>query len=417
MTSATGPAGRAGTSPVSLVWGVAVWSAIVGAAVLLALRPEAPAPRADVLACLAVAVLGVLAHHRQTASEHRAALRLPPAPITARPPRAVRLLDRRALADSRFATAAVVASAAVPLLAVGEWALSRADASHTADPVSALTRGAGLAALILLWSWGVRRVTAAESEYVADAVEDAVASGTARFVPVQVTGWSAGVHRPHPEGALPVAGTAARKGRPYGERAARARTARRQFALRLSVPGAGERLLHLDHRVHAEALASAFHGRPGRLHWVPSGRPGDASASVPAVLALGDGRCALGWTPDAPGPGAPDGPEIGTVHRSEEVQELRPAGTATLRRRPAFLAGTVLHTAALLLCGSVLLGFWEGTAEGALAALLIAPALSASALLLRSALHTRELLRLGRDRPGAGPAVPAPPPPAPPAGR
>ncbi|MBU7597894.1 hypothetical protein JGS22_009760 [Streptomyces sp. P38-E01] len=89
---------------------------------------------------------------------------------------------------------------------------------------------------------------------------------------------------------------------------------------------------------------------------------------------------------------------------------MRTPGPATLRRRPAFALGAVLRTAAPLLFGSVPLGLWEGTAEGALAALLTAPALSSAALRLHSALHTRELLRLCRDRFAPGTTAPGPPP-------
>lgn len=400
---------RAGWLPVLLVW-----AGIAGAGALLALDLTAPAPRLDVLAALALAALGAVAHFRADRSRCAQAVRRTRLAAPAAPPRALRIATRWPVANGRLLLALTTTALAVPLVLGYEWALALADGEQAAEPATALLGGAVVAGYLLVWSTGRRRVVAAESAYVTQQVESAVAGGVARVLPVTVGGWGAGVHRRHPEGAMPVARIAARKGRDLGERLQHTRVPHRSWALRLTVPGQGERTLFLAHRVPAEGLAAALHQRQGWLYRVPSGLPGDPSWTAPALLALGDGRYVQGWTQDAPDRLVPDGPELRACHTAPVTAELHPPEPALLRHRPPFRPGAVLHSLAFLLVASALVGgFWDDHGPGRTLPLTAGALLSVAALLSAALARAVTLHRATRTSAATAPH-PTPPPPVPP---
>lgn len=389
---------------------VLIWTGILGATAMLALRLSAPAPRWDVLACVAVTLVGFAWRARGDRASLAVATAVPYAPAPY-PVRYVGLTGRWPIIwRSLLATLTFAATCITVALAV-EWAFASADDSRPPDLAKGLLSGVYVVTTFAFWPLVHRGVSEEAGATTATRVLTAVREGAGRQLAVQIVGWGATVHRPH---LIDVHDSyaAARSGKRPSKRLVGARIPQLVSSLRLAAAG-GERSLFLDGPVDSELLGIALQGRLGLLHWAPSGRFEAAMQgnSAPAILELGDGRYLRGWTEDSSSPRFPQGTSSGVAPASPaSARVLRPIEPSILLQRRTYRPLTVLGAVALLCVSVSLLGFadaWEGGAGPLILALLLV-----TAGLVGDAVSGR--VRRKRLMPAAVASV-APPKPAPPA--
>lgn len=387
---------------------VLIWVGILGAIALLALRLSAPAPRWDLLACVAVTLAGFVWRARGDRASLAAAATLPYAPV----PYPVRhlhltgswpILWRSLLAALTFSAACIAVGLAI------EWAFASVDDTRDPDFAAGLFGSLYVVGTVVIWPLAHRGVSEQTGVTTARRVVSAVGEGTARQLAVQIVGWGAAVHRPH-HVDVHESYVAAQSGKRPSKQLVGARIPQLVSSLRLS-SGTGERSLFLDGPVDSELLGTALQGRLGLLHWAPSGRFEAAvqGNSAPAILELGDGRYLRGWTEDSSDPRFPQGSNSSAVAPPGSFRALRPIEPSILLQRRTRRPLTSFGGVALVCVSVSLLGAaeaWEGGAPPLILALLLV-----SAGLLGDALSARA--RRNRLKPAASAPVP-PPKPAPP---
>ncbi|MBU7598381.1 hypothetical protein JGS22_012325, partial [Streptomyces sp. P38-E01] len=349
-----------------------VWTGLLGAIAILLLRMSAPAPRWDLLACVAVTLAGFAWRAHGDRASLAATLAGPYVPAP-HPVRHLHLSGRwPILWRSLFATLAFSAACIAVSLAV-ESAFASVDGAPAPEPEAGLLTGAYLVGTFALWPFVHRAVIEDTGVATTRRALSAVREGAARQLPVQITGWSAAVHRPH---YIDVHESYdfQKSGKRPSKRLVGARIPQLVPSLRLSAAD-GERSLFLDGPVDGELLGTALRGQQGLLHWAPSGRLEAAvqGNSAPALLELGDGRYLRGWTEESKSPQFPQGWESATVAAHPgSYRLLRPVEASVLLqrrgRRPLhFLGGAAL----LCLCASLLgvASAWEGGAPPLILAL------------------------------------------------
>ncbi|MFM9371536.1 hypothetical protein [Streptomyces sp. Da 82-17] len=424
MRRRQGSAGGRGLQPLGVVW-----CGIAAATVCLGLGMRTPAPRWDVLGCVAVVCVGLLLRILRVRRGQEEARRVPRGSGAPPPPGPIRLLAPWPLFKDRFRTVATVAASLVPLFLGVEWALAAAVGDGPPQIGAALFRAGFFGGAILLWGGFFVHAQEREAGRAAQRVVEACQDGTAKTVRVSVRGCAAGTHLPHPPRAHVDFDPAA----PYGpgprSRIANRRVPRRSGALRLTA-GTAERTLFLDPSTDAEALASALDSRPGRLYWTPATAVTQPGWTAPAILALDDGRYVRGWTQDTPDPLVVDGEVMKGGQVRGYVQQLRPAELAALRSRSVLRPGPLFHGVALVAVGAAFSGAWNTAKEGAAEPLAGALALLAVGFLGEAVARAVRLRKqAGRLAAGGGvpstlaphvqppapPPLPTPPPlPAPP---
>ncbi len=362
---------------------VMVWGGVAAFEACLLMRFAAPAPRGDLLMCVAVSMAGLLLGWVRVDALRRNIVNLPHVPA---PPRPSGVHMRGTWWPDRSLRAGLGAFAAVilPLQLLYIWVLDGSamlpgrfsEEGHQLTVPVMLVLVTVYAVHIALWALPLRRFRRypvdGDETNIAEIVENAVCEGAARALPVVVSGAGAGAHAPQPSSHTPV----------------NRRRPQYSSLLRLSAYG-GERELFIDRPVDVEPLGAALHGRQGWLYWAPTGmeRPG---WTVPAFLVLGDGRFIRGWTHGALNAPMPQGEQFHDPD-PQHWPEVRPMEPAVLRPRPV-LAGTLCFGLALLGVCAVSVGAVAGVDAGLqLAIVHVAPLLIPVGLLLNWVVRTERL--------------------------
>lgn len=363
---------------------VLIWAGILGATAMLALRLSAPAPRWDLLACVAVTMAGFVwrAHGDRASLAVAAAQPYAPVPY---PVRQLRLTGRWPIFRRTLLATLIFGAACVAVGLAIEWAFASADETRGPDLAKGLLIGVNVVVTFAIWPLVHRGVTEEAGATAATRVLSAGREGTGRQLAVRIVGWGAAVHRPH-HIAVHESHAAAQVGKRPSRRFVGASTPQLASSLRLFA-GTGERSLFLDGPVDSELLGSALQGRLGLLHWVPAGRfetVGEDN-SVPAVLELGDGRYLRGWTEDSSSPRFPQGSDSETAAAPPgSSRVLRPIEPSVLLRRRTYRPLTGLGAVALVCASVSLLGAadaWHGGAGPLiLASLLVIAGLAGDSL-------------------------------------